>query len=197
MFLIPTISILSLYLQIKECEIDKDAVCGCDENSGFFQTGKTTCEEIPTCLNGYKLKLDLHPGKRLAFQSVIWSIIMQKVWESCWIWQCHSTLIFITLSESRWWNLAGYAHFKMYIFHCWLTLTSEMHSVTFHPEGATCLLPRGKESMHPRDEVIMKIHKKFFSGIPINFTFLSYLQNYKEFEAEILRIATRKIWAFI
>ena len=32
----------------------------------------------------------------------------------------------------------------------------------------------------------MKIHKKLFSGIPFNFTFLLYLQNYKEFEAEIL-----------
>ena len=32
----------------------------------------------------------------------------------------------------------------------------------------------------------MKIHKKLVSVIPINFTFLSYFQNHKEFEAEIL-----------
>ena len=38
----------------------------------------------------------------------------------------------------------------------------------------------------------MKIHKKLFSGIPINFTFLSYLQNYKEFEAEILDLQLEK-----
>ena len=38
----------------------------------------------------------------------------------------------------------------------------------------------------------MKIQKKLFSGIPINFTFLSYLQNYKEFEAEILDLQLEK-----
>ena len=40
----------------------------------------------------------------------------------------------------------------------------------------------------------MKIHQKLFSGIPINFTFfiLSYLQNYKEFEAEILDLQLEK-----
>ena len=38
----------------------------------------------------------------------------------------------------------------------------------------------------------MKIHKKLFSGIPINFKFLSYLQNYKEFEAEIFDLKLAK-----
>ena len=38
----------------------------------------------------------------------------------------------------------------------------------------------------------MKIHKKLFSSVPINFTFLSYLQNYKEFEAEILDLQLEK-----
>ena len=39
----------------------------------------------------------------------------------------------------------------------------------------------------------MKIHKKLFSGIPINFTiFLVYLQNYKEFEADILDLQSEK-----
>ena len=42
----------------------------------------------------------------------------------------------------------------------------------------------------------MKIHKKLFSGIPVNFTFLSYLQNYKVFEAEILYMQLEKM-AFI
>ena len=37
----------------------------------------------------------------------------------------------------------------------------------------------------------MKIHKKLFSGIPINFT-LFVLQNYKEFEAEILDLQLEK-----
>ena len=38
----------------------------------------------------------------------------------------------------------------------------------------------------------MKIHKKLFSCIQINFTFLLYLQNYKEFEAEILDLQIEK-----
>ena len=36
------------------------------------------------------------------------------------------------------------------------------------------------------------LYKKSFSGMPINFTFLSYLQNYKEFEAEILDLQLEK-----
>ena len=38
----------------------------------------------------------------------------------------------------------------------------------------------------------MKIHKKLFSGIPFNFKFLLFLQNYKEFEAEILDLQIEK-----
>ena len=38
----------------------------------------------------------------------------------------------------------------------------------------------------------MKKHKKLFSGITINFTFLSYLQNYKEFKAKILDLQPEK-----
>ena len=39
----------------------------------------------------------------------------------------------------------------------------------------------------------MKIHKKLFSGIPFNFAlFVIYLQNYKEFEAEILDLQSEK-----
>ena len=38
----------------------------------------------------------------------------------------------------------------------------------------------------------MKIHKKLFSDIPINFTILVYLQNYKAFEAEILDLQSEK-----
>ena len=88
----------------------------------------------------------------------------------------------------------GCAHSNMHIL---LTLTSEMHFVKFHPEVASCLLSRGKRKLcTPGEEAIMKIHKKLFSGIPINFTlfslFLLYLQNYKEFEAEILDLQSEK-----
>ena len=37
----------------------------------------------------------------------------------------------------------------------------------------------------------MKIRKKLFSGIPIS-RFLLYLQNYKEFEGEILDLQSEK-----
>ena len=39
-----------------------------------------------------------------------------------------------------------------------------------------------KEVCTPGDEAIMKIHKKLFSGIPINFTFFVISLNYKEFK---------------
>ena len=38
----------------------------------------------------------------------------------------------------------------------------------------------------------MKIHKKLFSGIPLISHFLLYLQNYEEFEAEILDLHSEK-----
>ena len=62
-----------------------------------------------------------------------------------------------------------------------------MHFVKFHPEVASSLLSRSKRNYAPLGmRLFMKIHKKIFFGIPINSHFLSYLQNYKEFEAEIL-----------
>ena len=75
----------------------------------------------------------------------------------------------------------------------WLTLTSEIHFVNFHPVIASCItLQRQKKVCTPGDEAIMKIHK-LFSGIP----FLLYLKNYKEFEPEILDLQSEKWWAFI
>ena len=52
-----------------------------------------------------------------------------------------------------------------------LTLTYEMHFVKFHPEVASnFIFQRQKKVCSPRDEAIMKIHKKLFSGIPMIFT---------------------------
>ena len=53
-------------------------------------------------------------------------------------------------------------------------------------------LQRQKKVCTSGDETIMKIHKKLVSGIPFNFTVLLYLQNYKEFEAEILGLQIEK-----
>ena len=38
----------------------------------------------------------------------------------------------------------------------------------------------------------MKMHKKLFSGIPINFTFFVISPNYKEFKAKILDLQPEK-----
>ena len=44
----------------------------------------------------------------------------------------------------------AYAHFNMYIFTFnWMSLTSEMHFVKFHPEVGFCLLSRGKRKNAP------------------------------------------------
>ena len=70
----------------------------------------------------------------------------------------------------------------------WLTLTSEI-ICEVSPWGSFLFSLQWQNKIcTPGDEAIMKIHRKLFSGIPFNFKshFLLYLQNYKEFEAEIL-----------
>ena len=47
-------------------------------------------------------------------------------------------------------------------------------------------LQRQKKVCTPGDEADMKIHKKLFSGIPINFTFFVISPKLKEFKAKIL-----------
>ena len=80
----------------------------------------------------------------------------------------------------------------------WLILTSEMHFVKFHPEVASCLFSRGKKKVYtPGDEAIMKIHKKLFSGIPINFTFFVISPKLQRIWSWNFGFATRKIWASI
>ena len=92
----------------------------------------------------------------------------------------------------------GYVHFNIYIFHNWLTLTFEMHFVKFHSEVDSCLLSRGKRKVcTPGDEAIMKIHKKLFSGIPINFMFFVISPKLQRIWSWNFWFATRKIWAFI
>ena len=67
-----------------------------------------------------------------------------------------------------------------------------MHFVKFHPDSFLFTLQRQKKVCTPGDEAIMKIHKKLISGIPFNLNFFLYLQNYKEFEAEILDLQIEK-----
>ena len=87
----------------------------------------------------------------------------------------------------------GYAHFIFFTFN-WLTLTSEMHFVKFHPEEASCLLSRGKRKYAPLGmRLIWKYMKiNYFMAYQLISHFLSYLQNYKEFKAKILDLQPEK-----
>ena len=75
----------------------------------------------------------------------------------------------------------------------WLTLTSEMHFVKFHPEVASCLLFRGKRKYAPLGmRLLWKYIRNYFLVYQLISPFLVYLQNYKEFEAEILDLQSEK-----
>ena len=75
----------------------------------------------------------------------------------------------------------------------WLTLTSEMHFVKFHPEVASSLLSLGKRKYAPLGmRLLWKYIRNYFLVYHLISHFLLYLQNYKEFEAEILDLQSEK-----
>ena len=62
-----------------------------------------------------------------------------------------------------------------------------MHFVKFHPEVSSCLLSRGKRKYAPLAmRLLWKYIRSYFLVYHLTLHFLLYLQNYKEFEAEIL-----------
>ena len=68
-----------------------------------------------------------------------------------------------------------------------------MHFVTFHPEVASCLLSRGKRKYAPLGmRLIWKYIRNYFLVYQLISHFLLYLQNYKEFKAEILDLQPEK-----
>ena len=70
-----------------------------------------------------------------------------------------------------------------------------MHFVKFHPEVASCLLPRGKRKYAPVGmRLLWKYIRNYFLVYHLTWSslFLLYLQDYKEFEAEILDLQTEK-----
>ena len=80
-----------------------------------------------------------------------------------------------------------------YFIFNWLTLTSEVHFVKFHPEVASCLLSRGKRKYAPLGmRLLWKYIRNYFLVYQLISRFLLYLQNYKEFEAEILDLQSEK-----
>ena len=75
----------------------------------------------------------------------------------------------------------------------WLTLTSDMHFVKFHPELVSCLLSRGKRKYAPLGmRLIWKYIRNYFLVYQLISHFLSYLQNYKEYKAKILDLKPEK-----
>ena len=68
-----------------------------------------------------------------------------------------------------------------------------MHFVEFHPEVASCLLSRGKITYAPLGmRLLWKYIRNYFLVYDLTSQFLVYLQNYKEFEAEILDLKIEK-----
>ena len=68
-----------------------------------------------------------------------------------------------------------------------------MHFVKFHPEVASCLLFRGKRKYAPLGmRLLWKYIRNYFLVYQLISRFLLYLQNYKEFEAEILDLQSEK-----
>ena len=74
----------------------------------------------------------------------------------------------------------------------WLTMTSEIHFVKFHPEVASCLLSRGKRKYAPLGMRLIWKNINYFLVYQLISHFLSYLQNYKEFKAKTLDLQPEK-----
>ena len=88
----------------------------------------------------------------------------------------------------------GYVNSNMHIFFIfnWLTLTSEMHFVKFHPVVASCLLSRGKRNYASLGMRLLWKYINYFLVYHLISHFLLYLQSYKEFQAEILDLQSEK-----
>ena len=67
-----------------------------------------------------------------------------------------------------------------------------MHFVKFHPEVASCLLSRGKRMYVPLGMRLLWKYINYFLVYHLISHILLYLQNYKEFEAEILDLQLEK-----
>ena len=68
-----------------------------------------------------------------------------------------------------------------------------MHFVKFQPAVASCLLSRGKRKYAPLGmRLLWKYIRNYFLVYHLSSHFLFYLQNYKEFEAEILDLQLQK-----
>ena len=70
-----------------------------------------------------------------------------------------------------------------------------MHFVKFCPGVASCLLSRGKRKYAPLGmRLLWKYMRNYFLVYHLTSHSVLYLQNYKEFEAEILDLQLEKFW---
>ena len=68
-----------------------------------------------------------------------------------------------------------------------------MHFAKFHPKVASCLLSRGKRKYAPLGmRLLWKYRRNYFLVYHLISHFLLYLQNYREFGAEILDLQSEK-----
>ena len=67
-----------------------------------------------------------------------------------------------------------------------------MHFVKFYPEVASCLISRGKRKYAPLGMRLLWKYINYFLVYHLFSQFLLYLQNYKEFEADILDLQSEK-----
>ena len=75
----------------------------------------------------------------------------------------------------------------------WLTLTSEMYFVRFHPEVTSCLLSRGKTKYATLGmRLWCKYIRNYLLVYQLTSHFLPYLRNYKEFEGKISDLQLEK-----
>ena len=93
----------------------------------------------------------------------------------------------------------GYAHSNMHFRGQGQSIKSEKYAFCeVSPWGSFLFtLQRQKKVCTPGDKAIMKIHKKLFSGIPINFTLLVRSPKLQRIWSWNFGFAIRKIWAFI
>ena len=123
------------------------------------------------------------------------------LWEHCQGKNLKFTMTTVKVNLRGWSYIIierGYLKVDVPILTCifftfnWLTLTSEMHFVKFHPEEVSCLLTRGKRKYVPLGMRLLWKYINYFLVYHLILHFWFYLQNYKEFEAKILDLQEEK-----
>ena len=80
----------------------------------------------------------------------------------------------------------------------WLTLTSEMHFVKFHPVVASCLLSRGKRKYAPLGmRLLWKYIRNYFLVYQLISPFFGISPKLQRIWSWNFGFAIRKIWAFV